>query len=276
MKLKYYGTAAAEGVPALYCSCDVCRYSKKMGGKNVRTRCQAMVDDTLLIDICPDTLYHCHIYGLDLENLEHLLITHKHSDHLDTPTINFRSKGFVAKDLPTLNIYGSKPTAEVISDAIEKSGVKERGNWNLCELLPYEMKMVGNYSVIPYKANHDPRTDPYIYEISDGEKRMLYGHDTGSFLDETWEYLEKAKPYFNLVSLDCTMGMASSNGHHHMNVDNCVETKERLISLGCADEKTIFVLHHFSHNGFVTYDQLVPIAKEAGFLVSYDTMEIEF
>ena len=276
MKLKYYGTAAAEGVPALYCTCDVCRYSREKGGRNVRTRCQAMIDDTLLIDICPDTLYHCHIYGLDLENLEHLLITHKHSDHLDTPTLNFRSKGFVAKDFPALNIYGSKPTAEAIAESLEKSGVRERGNWVLHEITPFEKIKADKYEVVPYKANHDPRTDPYIYEISDGQKRMLYGHDSGSFTQETWDYLEKAKPYFNLVSLDCTMGMASSSGHHHMNVDDCVATKEKLITLGCADEKTIFILHHFSHNGLESYDSLVPIAEKVGFLVSYDTMEIEF
>lgn len=276
MKLKYYGTAAAEGVPALYCSCDVCKYSREKGGRNIRTRCQAIVDNTLLLDMCPDTLYHYHIYGLDLENIEHLLITHRHSDHLDTPTINFRSRGFVVKDFPALNIYGSMPTIDAIFDALRKSGVKDRGNWMLQEIAPYETKKIANYEVVPYKANHDFSTHPYIYEIYDGQKRLLYGHDTGSFLDETWDYLEKNKPYFNLVSLDCTMGIASSSGHHHMNVDNCVDTKNKLIELGCADDKTIFVLHHFSHNGKVSYDTLLPIAEEAGFLVSYDTMEIEF
>lgn len=276
MKLKYYGTAAAEGVPSLYCSCDVCKYSKKAGGRNVRTRSQAMVDDRLLIDIGPDTLYHCHIYGLELGQVEHLLITHRHADHLDTPTLNFRSKGFVVEDLPELNIYGSLPTINTISDALLNSRVKERGNWVLHEISPFTETIVKDYKVVAYKANHDPTTNPYIYEISDGQKRMLYGHDSGSLPEETWAYLEKEKPYFNLVSLDCTMGIASSNGHHHMNVDDCVNTKKKLIEIGCADENTIFILHHFSHNGKVSYDELVPIAEKEGFLVSYDTMEIEF
>ena len=276
MKLKYYGTAAAEGVPSLYCSCDVCKYSKKMGGRNTRTRSQAMVDNSLLIDIGPDTLYHCHIYGLELGHVEHLLVTHRHSDHLDTPTLNFRSKGFVVEDLPALNIYGSAPTMCSILESLEKSRVKERGNWVLNEIEPYKLINVGKYKVVAYKANHDATTNPYIYEISDGDKTMLYGHDSGSFPDETWEYLENAKPYFNLVSLDCTMGIASSAGHSHMNVDDCINVKNKMLSIGVADENTIFILHHFSHNGKVSYDQLVPIAKESGFLVSYDTMEIEF
>lgn len=40
-------------------------------------------------------------------------------------------------------------------------------------------------------------------------------------------------------------------------------------------KKTVFCLHHFSHNGRLTYDELVPVAKELGFEVSYDTAEFE-
>lgn len=276
MKLKYYGTAAAEGVPSIYCSCDVCKYSMKAGGRNMRTRSQALVNDSLLIDMPPDTLYHYQHLGLPLNDIEHCIITHNHSDHLHPPTINVRCKGFIMHELKPLNLYGSMPTIDMIFDELRKSGVLERGKWNLNELLPYKKAEIDKFTVVPYKANHAFNIYPYNYEISDGEKRMLYGHDTGFFLDETWDYLSQNKPYFNLVSLDCTMGIASSSGHHHMNVDNCVETKEKMLSLGCADENTIFVLHHFSHNGLVSYDDLVPIAEKAGFLVSYDGMEIEF
>ncbi len=33
MKLKYLGTAAAEGIPALFCRCEMCAYARKAGGK---------------------------------------------------------------------------------------------------------------------------------------------------------------------------------------------------------------------------------------------------
>ncbi len=275
MKLKYYGTAAAEGIPALYCSCDTCRYSKKTGGRNIRTRSQALVNGRLLVDMPPDTLYHYQFLGLPLDDIKHVLITHKHADHLHTPTINVRSKGFVVHDLPDFHIYGSMPTIDLIFDELRKSGVKDRGIWKLFEIAPFEKKLIDGFEVVPYKANHDFKTYPYIYEISDGEKRMLYGHDTGYFLDETSEYLEKNKPYFNLVSLDCTMGIAESAGHAHMNVNDCVRVKELLSELGCADENTVFILNHFSHNGHISYDELVPIAKDVGFLVSFDGMEVE-
>ncbi len=276
MKLKYYGTAAAEGIPALYCSCDVCKYSKKAGGRNIRTRSQALLNDSLLIDICPDTLYHYHVLGLPLEKIEYALITHKHADHLDTPTITMRSKGFVTHDLPRLNIYGSMPTIDLIFDELRKNGRNNDERWNLYEIAPFETKTIDSFCVTPYKANHAFNTYPYIYDISDGEKRMLYAHDSGFFLDETWHYLENFTPFFNLVSLDCTMGIADSAGHFHMNIPDCERVKSRLIDIGCADKDTIFVLNHFSHNGHVSYDALSEIADSKGFTVSYDGLEIIF
>ncbi|MBQ5791771.1 MAG: hypothetical protein IIW19_03595, partial [Clostridia bacterium] len=70
MKLTYLGTAAAEGVPALFCDCPTCRYSRKHGGRNVRTRSQALIDDALLIDMGPDALMHALNFGLDFTRIE--------------------------------------------------------------------------------------------------------------------------------------------------------------------------------------------------------------
>ncbi len=38
MKLKYLGTAAAEGIPALFCNCKHCASARELSGKNIRTR----------------------------------------------------------------------------------------------------------------------------------------------------------------------------------------------------------------------------------------------
>ncbi|NLA76424.1 MAG: hypothetical protein GX851_01095 [Clostridiales bacterium] len=52
--------------------------------------------------------------------------------------------------------------------------------------------------------------------------------------------------------------------------------RERFLAMGLADEKTVFCLHHFSHNGGIIHDDLVPLAQAQGFEVSYDTAEFEF
>ncbi|HBJ10614.1 MAG TPA: carbon-phosphorus lyase, partial [Ruminococcaceae bacterium] len=38
MKFQYLGTAAAEGFPGMFCSCDTCEKARKAGGRNIRTR----------------------------------------------------------------------------------------------------------------------------------------------------------------------------------------------------------------------------------------------
>ena len=45
---------------------------------------------------------------------------------------------------------------------------------------------------------------------------------------------------------------------------------------GLADEKTVVVLNHFSHNGGQTYDEMLSEAQKHGFIISYDGLELEF
>lgn len=70
MKLQYLGTAAAEGIPAIFCECENCKRSRVLGGKNIRTRSQALVDDTLLIDFNADTYMHFLTYNVPLEKIK--------------------------------------------------------------------------------------------------------------------------------------------------------------------------------------------------------------
>ena len=81
MKLQYLGTAAAEGIPSLFCRCDKCLKARERGGREIRTRSQAIVNDCLLIDFPSDTYSHCSEYGIDLSKVNNCLITHVHGDH---------------------------------------------------------------------------------------------------------------------------------------------------------------------------------------------------
>ena len=48
MKIKYLGTGAAEGIPALFWRCAICNEARKRGGRELRTRSQAIIDDILI------------------------------------------------------------------------------------------------------------------------------------------------------------------------------------------------------------------------------------
>ena len=83
MKFKYLGTAAAEVVPALWCTCDTCRKCRQNGGKDIRRRASYLIDDDTMVDFGPDANWQVREFGIDLSAIRRLLITHPHEDHLD-------------------------------------------------------------------------------------------------------------------------------------------------------------------------------------------------
>ena len=58
MRIQYWGTAAAEAYPAMFCTCEACRRAREQGGKNIRTRTSALIDQSVMIDFSPDTNYN--------------------------------------------------------------------------------------------------------------------------------------------------------------------------------------------------------------------------
>lgn len=273
MKIKYLGTAAAEAVPAVFCACDVCKKSRELGGRNIRTRSQAIVDGKLLLDFPCDTYLHLLQYNMDLCDFEACLITHVHEDHfypLDMANIR---PGFShpPKDY-VFNVYGS----EDILDGTEEMQEKSAGQLKFNAVKPFEPFEVLGYTVTALKARHGT-AHPYLYLISNGEKTMLYAHDTGLFPEETLEYLSGVG-HIDFASLDCTGGANERLSYDsHMCLGFAKQTREKLAEMHLTDEKTVFVLNHFSHNGRnAVYDDFSKIAAADGFITSYDGMEIEF
>ena len=277
MKIKYFGTSAAEGIPGLFCNCDTCRDAKEKGGRNIRTRSQALINDKILIDLPPDTLYHVQHLGLELHKIKHLFITHSHSDHLLASDLLEKRIGHsVSQDIQRIDVYGSMPTVDKIFKEIRTVTDITDGFWTLHELMPYSAVSVDSHTVTPYKANHRFQLYPLIFSINDGSKNMLYAHDTGYFLDETWQKFKENNEFFNFVSLDCTAGLLEGRRDNHMSYDVCLETKQRMLSEGFANDSTVFVLNHFSHIGNADYDKLCDVCEKEGFIISYDGMELEF
>ena len=93
-------------------------------------------------------------------------------------------------------------------------------------------KNVGGYTVTPLKATHDPKSGPLFYQISDGEKTVIYGNDTNYFDDSVWEYWEKTRPYFNMVSLDCTNACKPMTYIGHMGFEENKKVRAKMIEMG--------------------------------------------
>ena len=276
MKIKYLGTAAAEGWPALFCTCKACRLAMEKGGRNIRSRSQTLIDGELLIDFSADTYWHFVRFGLKMDEIRACLITHAHEDHLYPDDFCNRRTGFAYLDensAPFITVYGTEKPAGMVAKAVSGCAA-DRVHTQVLER--FKTVNVEGYDVTPMDADHDPHADSVIYIIERDGQAMLYAHDTGIFPDTDWEYMIGRGIRFDYVSLDCTGGLYAQYEHGHMGTDACEKMREKLLAAGLADERTVFCLNHFSHNGGAIYDEIAPKMAEKGFLVSYDGMEVSF
>ena len=273
MKFQYLGTAAAEGIPAFVCNCEACVRSREIGGRAVRTRSQAIIDDRLLIDFPADTMMHTHMHKIDLLNVKDCIITHSHRDHLYPEDLDNFKPGFAhTPEGWHITFHGSSTVGRAIAPHLEGK-LTELNIASFEEVEAFAPKNIGKYTVTPLEARHDPKSGPLFYQITDGERTIVYGNDTNYFEESVWEYWEKTKPYFDMVSLDCTNACKPMTYIGHMSLEENIKVRSRMLEMGLADENTKFICHHFSHNGtHVVYDDFVPIAAKEGFLVSYDGM----
>lgn len=278
MKLRYLGTAAAEGWPAVFCRCEHCDRARKAGGRNIRTRSQALINDDMLIDFPPDANMHMLQNNIDYSGIKYLIVTHPHSDHFAPLDLAFRDEDYYAHNLTeqTLVLAGPQKVIDAYDNYFSRFSDERRCKYITTRVLEnYVTYEFGGYKVTPLRANHMGGADACCYYITDGEKHLLYLHDTGMLFDDVWEYLENNKIKADMVSLDCTYVTLPSFGGH-LGLDSCKVTRDMMKEKGILNENSIVCINHFSHNGVAIYDELVPIAEKDGFLTSYDGMDVEF
>lgn len=282
MKVKFWGTAAAEGIPSVFCACPVCKEAREKGGKYQRARAQVMIDDELLVDFNADTYMNSLRWGYDLSKLEHVLITHNHTDHF-YPQELFNRQNEFCYDMAheTINWYGSPWVMEKYF--LEMQGGQfliEQNRVALNKLYPYKKYKIGSFEVIPLPATHSGGA--YVYLISKADKTVFYCNDCGTMSDEVFEWLENSGVKLDLVIYDCTHAMRDTYNEDggkyrsHMGQPNNIYTRTRLAKAGLYKSGTIDVETHFSHNGrSVGYGDFEPLAKKAGFICAYDGMELD-
>ncbi|MDE7243723.1 MAG: hypothetical protein K2O18_07085 [Oscillospiraceae bacterium] len=277
MKILYMGTASAEGWPGLFCSCDICSHARKEGGRNLRTRTQALLDDSLLLDFPPDTYCHAVQYGLNLGGIHTLLVSHSHMDHWFPTDLIHRHEHFGHNAGGVLNVYGNEAVEKSFYEHILIDRFKPHP---IDSCVHFYVTHGGDiihsdgWEIIAVPADHDHREECLVYICKKDGKTVFYGHDTGrGFSAEAWELLTREK--YDLVSLDATMGKKPTPSYH-MGLPDAEATFQKLEESGCISSQTVKVVNHFSHNGEMTHEQLTAWGAERGILAAYDGMAVEF
>jgi phosphoribosyl 1,2-cyclic phosphate phosphodiesterase len=282
MRLRFLGTAAAEGYPDPFCDCDNCRQARARGGKSLRRRSSVLIDETLLIDPGPDLLAVSLADGIPLVGLRYCLQTHEHDDHLDPLHFFARS--------PMCGVVGHGrleylATEGALATAAAKLGLAKgfldpetAGRWNLTAraVAPFREYTVGPYRLRTVRADHDPKLTALLFLIEREGRCLFYATDTGELPAETWADLEARAAEgmrAHVVAMDHTFGMVG-RVQGHMNWEQFTEQIARLRAIGLLAEDARVFAHHIAHHSNPCHEELSAFAAEHGYEVAYDGLEI--
>lgn len=216
MKVTFLGTGTSQGVPVITCKCNVCQSKHP---KDKRLRSSVLIEtgqNTFVIDTGPD--FRQQMLREKVEDLDAVLITHGHKDHIagldDVRAFNY----FLKK---TVDVYARSEVNEILKSdffyAFEDEkypGVPEIELHNI-DNRPFE---INGQVIIPVEAIHYKlkvfgyRIHDFTYItdtnfISDAELEKIKGskvivlnalrrrkHISHFTLDEAVELLEHIKP----------------------------------------------------------------------------------
>lgn len=284
MELRILGSAAAEGIPALFCRCPLCRRAQALGGRELRVRSGALVNGHILVDLPPD-LYHAKLRdGLDLAAVDVLLNTHAHADHFAPAELAMRSSRYYC------HIPGERPLRAFLApESLERARrafafeFGSEASDPSVELLParaFAPVNCGEVTAWALPARHDPALTCLFWLLTEPAActAVLYALDTGLPAPQTLCALHRLLDGLVLdgVIMDCTWGTLPHSDGSHMGLADNLEFRRLLVAQGSAGPQTRWYANHFSHNCGLTHAELSARFEREGIGVLYDGARLLF
>lgn len=267
MRIRLLGTGAAEGIPAFCADTPVSNYAREHGGKDIRSRCGALVDHCLKLDLPPDTLMQMHRDRVDARDWTALLFTHSDDDHFAPSEIQYALYPFNNRENLRFTIYANSRICELLKERYPQWPME------IVQTNSFEPFSHQTYTITPIRANHKPDEDAHNYIIQHEGRTLLYATDTGVWGEPTWEFLCAFK--LDALVLECTEGLVPSAFEGHLDVLDFLSVVQRLREQGTVSADTTLYTTHHSHNGGATHAQLEEAMTPHGVLVGFDGAEFE-
>lgn len=274
MKVKLLGSAAAEGVPALWCECDACAYARTHKGKDIRCRTSYLIDDDTLVDFGLDTYAQTLRFDIDLTKIKRVILTHSHKDHLNvTDLLMWRHPGGFSDVRHDIEIYANATCFGRMKDELPNSPETYCCKANrITAGVPVESE---NMRILPIEASHaGPEEEALNYVLGRGDKKVLIANDTGFWAEPSWELIRGVE--LDAAIIECTGACARADmGSGHLGWRTAIEFRDRLRSLGAINDRTQVFVNHFSHNGAPIHENMEKIFTPQDIKVGYDGLEID-
>jgi len=270
MKLLLLGTAAAEGWPAPFCTCDACEEARRRSGPNLRARSGALLDDDFKIDFNADTVMQMQRSGRHLGGVKTIVFTHQHSDHIVPGEMLWASSPFSNTPPPAVDVYGNAQVLGMLHAQFPDAG-KHAFSFHKMRSGQETVTPSGD-RILPLPADHVEGA--LVLRITRGGKTLFYGHDSGLYPTDTLQALA-AGPPLDIALMDCTNGGVDTSNRGHMGISGVTQMTQELRRRGAITEATRVIATHFSHNGKLGHEELVHEFLPHNIEVAFDGMTIE-
>ncbi len=242
MEVLLLGTGSAEGWPNPWCRCTSCTWARERG--KVRSTTSALIDGVLLLDCGPDAPRQADRAGVGLADVEAILLTHAHPDHLAPAALLARSWSPASG---TLRVIGPLSALDAC-----RPWIGPDDDVVLEAVLPGGLLDVAGYVVRVLEASHDDGRDPLsrdavLYDLTapDGA-RLLHATDSGPLPPATVEAVRGAA--FDVVLIEETFGHRTDHGTGHLDLATFPLQVARLRAAGATHDGTDVVAVHLSHH----------------------------
>ena len=146
---------------------------------------------------------------------------------------------------------------------------------------PFSLGEHNEYVATALLAQHSKTERAYVYLLEKGEECYLHLTDTGRLPDETLSflktYLRKQGKTIGAVTFDCTfLYRTAGEVSRHMGLEDNMAMKAILEADGLVNDRTKYVITHFSHNNSPLTETLNRAEEEYGVVAAYDGMKLVF
>ncbi len=251
------------------CACD---FSPKLENEykdcfdfDARRASCVLMNESILIDCGLHALDSLRIAQKPTRVITDILITHFHRDHFNKDNIEEIAKSSAKDRGEPLRLY-------VREDAV----FDDMENVEIIRMKKFERYDINNeFSVIGMPANHSPKSYPQHFIFERDGKKFFYGCDGGWFLNETYQFMKKAK--LSLAVLDCTTGdyLGDFRIAEHNSIPMIRLLLPSLKTIGAIDESTKIYLSHLAPSLHKPHKETVKIAHQFGAEVAYDGLIIQ-
>lgn len=121
-----------------------------------------------MIDFPGDSYLHFLKEDYNLADIEHLIITHGHSDHFYPEDLVMRMSGYSNSLDTKLTVYGNERVASFYQRVFDLEGRMDEDRLVFQLVHPFETFEAGCYHITPLLADHDKKETCLIYQILDG------------------------------------------------------------------------------------------------------------